>query len=103
MLAMDPLSLYLHIPFCRHRCAYCDFNTYTTVNELQAAYVDALAAEIRQVGLLAQQAGQARPLHTIFFGGGTPSLLDTQEVAALINSAREMFGLVRGGGDYAGG
>jgi oxygen-independent coproporphyrinogen-3 oxidase len=93
---MDPLSLYLHIPFCRHRCAYCDFNTYTTVNELQAAYVDALAQEIRQVGRLADEAGQVRPLRTVFFGGGTPSLLDTQEVAGLINSAREMFGLLEG-------
>ena len=45
---MDPLSLYLHIPFCAHRCAYCDFNTYTSVGDLKEAYAAALADEIRQ-------------------------------------------------------
>jgi len=93
---MNPLSLYLHIPFCRHRCAYCDFNTYTTVSELQGEYVSALATEISQVAGLAQEAGQLRPLGTIFFGGGTPSLLSLQEVATLVSHARERFGLVAG-------
>jgi oxygen-independent coproporphyrinogen-3 oxidase len=82
----EPLSLYLHIPFCRHRCSYCDFNTYTTVNDLQAPYVAALAAEIRQV------AGEARrPVDTVFFGGGTPSLLMPEEVATLLTAVRTAF------------
>ncbi|MEZ4592647.1 MAG: hypothetical protein R3D55_16095 [Chloroflexota bacterium] len=43
------LSLYLHIPFCKHRCAYCDFNTYTSLLDLREAYADALVAEMAQV------------------------------------------------------
>ena len=53
---MTPYALYLHIPFCRQRCSYCDFNTYTTLSDLQPAYVAALAAEIRQVGELSAAA-----------------------------------------------
>ena len=43
------LSLYLHIPFCKHRCAYCDFNTYTSLLDLRETYADALVAEMAQV------------------------------------------------------
>ena len=83
-------ALYLHIPFCRHRCSYCDFNTYTTVGELQAPYVAALIEEIRRVGA----AAPARPaVPTVFFGGGTPSLLAPEEVAAILDAAREAFDL----------
>ena len=84
---MTRYALYLHIPFCRQRCSYCDFNTYTTIGDLQSAYVDALAAEIRHVGA----AGQTPAVHTIFFGGGTPSLLSPAQVAALLSAARESF------------
>ncbi len=85
----DALALYLHIPFCRHRCAYCDFNTYTGLADLQEAYAAALVAEIRQV------AGEARrPVHTIFFGGGTPSLLPPQTVARILQAVREGFAVL---------
>ncbi len=83
-------ALYLHIPFCRHRCSYCDFNTYTTLGGLQEPYVAALAREIRQVGGLAAEPIQ---VSTIFFGGGTPSLLTPQQVDALLSAARESFEL----------
>ncbi len=67
----DPLSLYLHIPFCDHRCAYCDFNAYAGLDGLMPRYVEALTAEIAAwAGALGP-----RPLATVFFGGGTPSLL----------------------------
>ncbi len=86
-------ALYLHIPFCRHRCSYCDFNTYTTVGELQAPYVAALIEEIRRVGA----AAPVRPaVPTVFFGGGTPSLLAPEEVAAILDAAREAFDLSPG-------
>ncbi len=55
---MTAYALYLHIPFCRQRCSYCDFNTYTTLGDLQAEYVAALAREIGQVGALG---GTVRP------------------------------------------
>jgi oxygen-independent coproporphyrinogen-3 oxidase len=90
---MEPLSLYLHIPFCRHRCAYCDFNTYTTVGTLQEQYIHALEREIEQVAILADMAGQKRPFHTLFFGGGTPSLLSVSELQRVLNCVQNTFGL----------
>ncbi|MFN2123471.1 MAG: coproporphyrinogen-III oxidase family protein, partial [Candidatus Promineifilaceae bacterium] len=91
-----PLSLYLHIPFCRHRCSYCDFNTYTSVGELQSSYVDALEKEIFQVARLAERAGQLRPVHTLFFGGGTPSLLSEKEVRRVLSAVESAFGFTAG-------
>jgi len=89
---MTAYALYLHIPFCRQRCSYCDFNTYTTLGDLQAAYVAALAAEIRQVGALAAAAGDPRPaVRTIFLGGGTPSLLSPEQLGDILAAAREAF------------
>ncbi|RMG99418.1 MAG: radical SAM family heme chaperone HemW [Chloroflexi bacterium] len=86
--AEESFSLYLHIPFCRHRCSYCDFNTYTTVGELKEVYARALAAEIRQV------AGEVRrPAHTVFFGGGTPSLMSPEALACILDAVRESFDL----------
>lgn len=82
----DSLSLYLHIPFCRHRCSYCDFNTYTTLDELQPAYAAALADELRQVG-----GAERRPAHTLFFGGGTPSLMTPSEMAEILTAVHGCF------------
>ncbi|MCI0396580.1 MAG: radical SAM family heme chaperone HemW [Chloroflexi bacterium] len=91
MPALTSLSLYLHIPFCRHRCAYCDFNTYTSLGDLKEAYALALVREIRQVG------GQAgRRAHTIFFGGGTPSLMPPALLAHLLQAIRDNFELAAG-------
>ncbi len=89
---MQPLSLYLHIPFCRRRCAYCDFNTYTSVGALQGAYARAMCREIEQVAEFAEEAGQLRPLHTIFFGGGTPSLMALADLSAILQTTQRAFG-----------
>ena len=86
----SPLSVYLHIPFCVHRCAYCDFNTYAGQEDSIPAYVDALIREIRFV---AGRDGQL-PIpscHTIFFGGGTPSLLSRPQVASVMDALRLAF------------
>jgi oxygen-independent coproporphyrinogen-3 oxidase len=88
---MTTYALYLHIPFCRRRCSYCDFNTYTTLGGLQEAYTAALAREMRQVGALARAAGDAPAVHTIFFGGGTPSLLTPRQVETILTAARASF------------
>lgn len=88
----EPLSLYLHIPFCRHRCAYCDFNTYTSLGDLQSVYAEALAAEVAQVGALAvAMTGRQRPSHTLFFGGGTPSLLAVADLDKILAATRAAF------------
>ncbi len=83
-------SLYLHIPFCRHRCAYCDFNTYAGQGDSIPAYVEALCREIRLVGAAAPERIEA---HTVFFGGGTPSLLSAAQFEAILQAIRESFGL----------
>lgn len=80
------LSLYLHIPFCRHRCAYCDFNTYTSLADLQEAYAAALVMEMSQVA-----GGLRRPAHTIFFGGGTPSLMSPEAMRRILEGVRANF------------
>ena len=91
------LGLYVHVPFCAVRCGYCDFNTYTP-RELDpgaasspAAYVEAALAEVR----LARDVlgATVRPLDTVFFGGGTPTLLPPADLARVLDAARQELGL----------
>ncbi len=79
----DSLALYIHWPFCVSKCPYCDFNSHVRETTDQAAWLDALLAD------MAYEAGQigGRPLTSIFFGGGTPSLMPPATVAALISAA----------------
>jgi oxygen-independent coproporphyrinogen-3 oxidase len=81
-------SVYLHIPFCRHRCAYCDFNTYAGLSDLIPAYVNALCREIA-----CYQADEPLPVHTIYFGGGTPSLLSIPAFTQIFTALRSTFNL----------
>ena len=85
-----PYSLYLHIPFCLHRCAYCDFNTYAGKESLIPTYVEALCHEIR---CIAGSAPERLPVHTIFFGGGTPSLLTPSQFEPIIHTITDLFDL----------
>lgn len=79
---MHPYSIYIHIPFCRHRCAYCDFNTYAGQDALIPAYVEALCHEVK---IVARLAGMKIPVFTIYFGGGTPSLLSAENIAQILD------------------
>jgi oxygen-independent coproporphyrinogen III oxidase len=81
------LGLYLHIPFCESICSYCNFNRGLLDADLKTRYVRALEQEIRA-------AGDGRPADTIFFGGGTPSLLDPEEVARLLAACRDAYDLM---------
>lgn len=90
MMNDDRLALYLHIPFCRHRCSYCDFNTYTSLGDLKGAYTAALCREIEQVAQLAER---KLPSHTIFFGGGTPSLMPPAMLGQILQTVRRHFAL----------
>lgn len=81
-----PLSLYLHVPFCATRCTYCAFNTYTNAQAQIPAYVAALCNELYWLGSAVQQ-----PLHTLFFGGGTPSLLSSSQIANILATCRTAF------------
>ena len=83
----DPLGLYLHIPFCAAICNYCNFNRGLMDEALKTAYVDALA---REIGSRPERGSAA---DTIYFGGGTPSLIEPDEIARLINACRDTFAL----------
>src|SRR5258706_705409 len=96
---MNPYSLYFHVPFCTHRCAYCDFNTYAGQEEMIPAYVDAVNREINYVGQqlkdheTSRLAGNATKVHTIFFGGGTTSLLSPLQFDSIFKSIHSAFDL----------
>lgn len=99
----SPLSLYFHIPFCTHRCAYCDFNTYAGQEQMIPAYVEALCREIEFVGAKLPspsrsptgvlRKGVGGEVHTIFFGGGTPSLLASKQFENILHAIRSNFTL----------
>jgi putative oxygen-independent coproporphyrinogen III oxidase len=83
------LGLYVHVPFCAKRCGYCSFNTAPLEDGAMARYLDALHREIDMLGALAW-APRVR-LATVFFGGGTPSLLAAHEMAAVLDGIRARF------------
>ncbi|WP_424935873.1 MULTISPECIES: radical SAM family heme chaperone HemW [Bacteria] len=94
-----PFSAYLHVPFCRVRCGYCDFNTYTS-SELRGAsqdeYADTLLSEIAIARDVLAERGALRPLDTVFFGGGTPTLLPPGDLARMLKGAIDAFGIREG-------
>ena len=87
LVDMRNLSLYIHIPFCATKCSYCSFNTYANIQHLLPAYLDALKAELRLWG---EALGKPR-VKTIFFGGGTPSLLKSKEVESVLRECYDSF------------
>jgi oxygen-independent coproporphyrinogen-3 oxidase len=97
------LGLYVHVPFCAKRCGYCDFNTYTA-SELgppggppgasQETYADAAIAEIRFARHVLGDVD--RPVETVFFGGGTPTLLPSDHLVRILSAIDEAFGLAPG-------
>ncbi len=82
-------ALYVHVPFCLQRCAYCDFNTYSGLLALRTDYVEALRRELRARAACYPQIAAA----TLYFGGGTPSLLKPEMVHTLIADARRHLAL----------
>lgn len=90
--AKPPLALYVHWPFCVSKCPYCDFNSHVREGVDQAAWRSAMLAD------LAHEAGQlpGRRLGSIFFGGGTPSLMPPETVAAVIEAAERHWGFEPG-------
>ena len=92
-LGTRPFGVYVHVPFCATRCGYCDFNTYTDLGGMQASYADAVVAELR----LAAKALQSPPrVDTVFFGGGTPTLLPAQDLARVLRAIDDELGLAPG-------
>jgi len=98
-VAIDPTAqfgVYLHVPFCRVRCGYCDFNTYTA-DELRGArqdqYADTLLREVQHARHVLSDIGPIRPAATVFFGGGTPTLLPPGDLARMLDGVRAAFGV----------
>jgi oxygen-independent coproporphyrinogen-3 oxidase len=97
MSGAAPLSFYIHIPYCVKRCGYCDFNTYTpselkvggTLAEVSGDYIDLLLREVEQA---AREIPSALPVPTIFFGGGTPTLMEPADLGRVLNAIEGTFG-----------
>lgn len=86
----DPIGLYVHIPFCLKKCNYCDFCSYTDVeDDLRRRYIDALIEEIHSY-----KKTPKIKANTVFFGGGTPTLLTCRELSNILSSIRETFDVV---------
>ncbi|MFT2751502.1 radical SAM family heme chaperone HemW [Clavibacter sp. Sh2088] len=93
-------GVYLHVPFCRVRCGYCDFNTYTAP-ELrgvkQSDYASQAVQEVRFAGSALRESGvPARPASTVFLGGGTPTLLPVGDLVRMLDAVRETWGIADG-------
>jgi len=88
MTTSEPVSIYLHIPFCSKRCGYCDFTTYAGKESLIPAYVDSLCDEIK---IVTDQCREKIVVKTIFFGGGTPSLLSVGQFEKIIQTIETCF------------
>ncbi|MFL6239196.1 MAG: radical SAM family heme chaperone HemW [Actinomycetes bacterium] len=90
-----PFGFYVHVPFCASRCGYCDFTTYTATElgggAAQATYADDAIAEIRLARRVLDDA--AVPVSTVFFGGGTPTLLPPRDLARMLAAIGDEFGL----------
>jgi oxygen-independent coproporphyrinogen III oxidase len=84
MLNTQPLSLYLHVPFCRTKCTYCAFNTYVKLEALIEPFVQALVREIAIVG----SSNPYCEVGTIYLGGGTPSLLTPEQIERILKAIR---------------
>ena len=86
----DPgFGVYVHVPFCTHRCHYCDFNTYEGQDSLHGAYVDALVADIHR-------SEPGRPATSVFFGGGTPTLLAPDDLGRVLGAIEATTGIAPG-------
>ena len=92
---MSTFHGYVHVPFCKVRCGYCDFNTYTAT-ELQGYPQTAFISNLQMEIQLAKQSVGQRELQTVFFGGGTPTLLPANELAEALEMLRSSFGFAEG-------
>lgn len=85
-----PLGVYIHIPFCAHICPYCDFTTYAGKDDQIGPYVDALERDIARWGATVGD----RPVSTVFFGGGTPSMLSGDQMQRVMVACRTGFAML---------
>jgi oxygen-independent coproporphyrinogen III oxidase len=92
----EPVGLYLHVPFCESKCIYCDFNSYAHMESKFAPFVSAICADItRGAGgfLQAEDDCGSADIATVFFGGGTPSVLQPEQIGSILDAARARYKL----------
>lgn len=94
-------SLYVHVPFCSSRCGYCDFNTYISSDLGPGAshdsYADTAIRELEFAAQTIERSGvEPKPLHSVFFGGGTPTLLQARDLTRILARAEQLFGITEG-------
>jgi len=82
---MNELALYVHVPFCVKKCAYCDFNAYSGLGDLAEGFVEAICKEIEA------SHERGKPVETCFFGGGTPTYLEADQLARILTALRSAF------------
>jgi oxygen-independent coproporphyrinogen-3 oxidase len=87
MSSLPSHAVYIHVPFCTTKCTYCAFNTYTNLENLVQPYTDAVTNELVSVA----QSQPRTPVHTIFFGGGTPSLLTPAQFDQILSAIRQHY------------
>jgi oxygen-independent coproporphyrinogen-3 oxidase len=92
-LGRNGFGVYVHVPYCVHRCGYCDFNTYVDDTGAAASYADAAIAEVR---LAARVLKEPVPASTVFFGGGTPTLLPPEDLTRILAAIGNEIGLADG-------
>ena len=95
---MDKLGIYIHIPFCKKKCKYCDFISFYKDENIQKRYVDALLKEIEnknvdilKSNLMRQEENEKRKISTIYIGGGTPSFIDSKYIVQILEKIKENF------------
>ena len=95
--AAAPLSLYIHWPFCVSKCPYCDFNSHIAGELDEAAWLRSMCAELEHMARIAAEtlSTDNLRLETIFFGGGTPSLMPPKIVSTLIDKAATLFSFAK--------
>src|ERR1700753_3941358 len=90
-------GVYLHVPFCRVRCGYCDFNTYTAAEIRGVSQSDYAGHAVHEVGFarraLEQSGLPPRLVSTVFFGGGTPTMLPSSDLTTMLGAVRDAWGL----------
>jgi oxygen-independent coproporphyrinogen-3 oxidase len=89
---MKTSGLYIHIPFCVRRCSYCDFNTFAGQSHFLPNYINAICQEVEWVG---QRHGEGCEIDSIYFGGGTPSLLTPAQLERILNQVDDIFSITK--------
>ena len=87
---MSNLGIYVHIPFCKKKCEYCDFVSFSEIEDIQKQYIEALILDIRNSSLIVKD----YEIDTIYFGGGTPSYIESKYILNVLNAIKENYNVL---------